>query len=512
MPFTLSFAKKISLFSLLIITLVGSGIATLSVATFRQQLVQSYIDAVAGRLELTATALATPLMDLDEAAMTRELKNLLTLTGVIEAVVVNQHGLVLSDGDSGRYQWLQPLPAEKIAPERLTTIEYQEGRIMATHFIKGQDNRVLGLIHIEYSGSTLEEALDKVFNDALILTFFFLVAGTGLAWLLGWQMVQPLKPILAALDQIGQGNLLVDLAGHHRDEFGLLARGINRMALNLRTSMTSVAELNHEIMQRRKVQQGLKQALEQVESVNQRMQSELNLARSMQLAILPNHFIANSQWAVHAHMESAREMGGDFYDVIALPNGYYGLVVADVSGKGVPAAFFMATSRTVLLELVREHTSPAVVLDHANQYLCQHNPMEFFITLCYARYHPESGALVYASAGHPAPFIRHVDGQVEALPSHYEIALGLFEEATFTDLHYTLQPQEKVLLFSDGVTEAYNPNEEFYGEERLTAWFSHYGHEEPIQRNIEHLMETIQLHVDDAEPSDDITCLIWGRY
>jgi serine phosphatase RsbU (regulator of sigma subunit) len=174
-------------------------------------------------------------------------------------------------------------------------------------------------------------------------------------------------------------------------------------------------------------------------------------------------------------MHPARELGGDFYDVFQLPDGRCGVLVADVSGKGAAAAFFMAVSRTVLLDLAMSGLSPAGVLARANDLLCRHNPMDMFVTVCCGVYDPRDGGLVYACAGHPAPLLRRADASVSALPCDQDLALAILPDMDYAERRTRLDPGDTLLLYTDGVTEAFSGETVAYGDERLQAWFARDG-------------------------------------
>lgn len=251
---------------------------------------------------------------------------------------------------------------------------------------------------------------------------------------------------------------------------------------------------------------------EELGIVHRRVQEELNLARSVQLAILPQQFPQSSAWDIHACMHPARELGGDFYDCLPLPDGRLAILVADVSGKGVGAAFFMAVSRTVLIEAAMPVRTAAQVLVIANTLLCANNPMDLFVTACYGLYDPADGSLVYASAGHSAPLVRRRDGAVQSLPLTHDMALGVLPDVVYTEHRLQLAPGDRLLMYTDGVTEAFSRREEAYGYERLTHWLAR-EHASPNARAmVDDLVADVARFVDGAEPSDDITCLVLCRH
>ena len=308
----------------------------------------------------------------------------------------------------------------------------------------------------------------------------------------------------------GQRDIRIRLKS--RDELQQLATNFNAIAQEAERVVQTTDE-QHQTRERdlRTLVDALGNKNEELYAVNQRVQEELNLARSVQLAILPQVFPNDATWSAHACMHPARELGGDFYDCFPLPDGRYGVLVADVSGKGVGAAFFMAVSRTVLLDSALTVRTPAQVLALANNLLCSRNPMDLFVTACYALYDPRNGTLVYASAGHHAPFIRRTDGAVEALTTSMDMALGVLTDMQYSEHNACLNHGDTLLMFTDGVTEAFSHEEIAYGEERLIQWLSNSPAQGDAKVIVDSLVQDVALFVAGAEASDDLTCLVVCR-
>jgi len=244
-----------------------------------------------------------------------------------------------------------------------------------------------------------------------------------------------------------------------------------------------------------------------LERAQAQLNAELDLARALQIAMLPATFPAAEGCAGAARMIPATTMGGDFYDFIPLTDGRIGLVIADVAGKGVPAAFFMAVARTSLRELARAHASPGACLAHANQELCAQNPLDLFVTVFYCIFDALTGMLRYANGGHNPPYLRHADGSVESLSGVGGLVLGAMREMEYPDHAVQLRPGDRLVLYTDGVTEAFNVANEAYGEQRLMAEIQ--GH--PVGTAVS-LVDGICHGVEEfaagAPQSDDITLVV----
>jgi serine phosphatase RsbU (regulator of sigma subunit) len=244
-----------------------------------------------------------------------------------------------------------------------------------------------------------------------------------------------------------------------------------------------------------------------LEKAQAQLQEELAVARALQLAILPGTFPAKAGCDGAARMIPATTMGGDFYDFIELPQGQIGLVMADVSGKGVPAAFFMAVARTNLRDLAPQHTNPGACLAATNEALCAENPMDLFVTVFYAVLEPQTGMVRYANGGHNPPYLRRADGAVEALDGRGGPILGVLPGATFPTYTLQLRSGDRVVLYTDGVTEAFNPANEAYGEPRLVNEVRVHGGEAPAAL-VERICESVASFSGSAPQSDDITLTV----
>ena len=248
-----------------------------------------------------------------------------------------------------------------------------------------------------------------------------------------------------------------------------------------------------------------------LEKAQAQLKAELEVARSLQLAILPSAFPARPGCEAAARMIPATTMGGDFYDYIELPDGQIGLVIADVSGHGVPAAFFMAVARTNLRELAVHHLDPGECLAHTNDALCAQNPLDLFVTVFYCVLDPTTGVLRYANGGHNPPYVRRAAGPVETLNGTGGLVLGALAGARYPTHTVQLMRGDRLVLFTDGVTEAFNPTEELYGAKRLVDEVHVHGGGTPAAL-VERICSSVTNFAGNAPQSDDITLtvLTWG--
>ena len=240
------------------------------------------------------------------------------------------------------------------------------------------------------------------------------------------------------------------------------------------------------------------------------LQNELDIANQMQQSILPTVFPQSAEYGVFASMEPARNVGGDFYDVIRLDDGRIGLAVADVSDKGVPAALMMMSSRTLLKGAAIGNLEPGKVLQEVNDLLNNENEAAMFVTVFYVVYDPATGEFTYANGGHNPPLVIHADGSSDLLPLTNGIALGVATGIEYEQKTVVLAPGDTALLYTDGVTEAMNRDDEEFGVERLKTTFSQAPPTDPRQANDE-VFRAVHEFVGDTLQSDDITCLTLHR-
>ena len=240
------------------------------------------------------------------------------------------------------------------------------------------------------------------------------------------------------------------------------------------------------------------------------LQNELDVASKIQQGILPTSFPEGEGFEVYGNMEPARNVGGDFFDVILLENGRLGLAVADVSDKGVPAALFMMSSRTLLKGAAIGRGVPGDVLSEVNDLLTEDNEAFMFVTVLYAVFDPHSGTLNYANGGHTNPLLVHSDGTSEELPLTGGIALGVMPELEYEESSVTLAEGDTLVLYTDGVSEAMNSEGEEFGIDRLRNIFVNSPPASARAAN-EAILQAVIDFAGDTPQSDDVTCLVLRR-
>lgn len=240
------------------------------------------------------------------------------------------------------------------------------------------------------------------------------------------------------------------------------------------------------------------------------IQNELGLASEMQQTILPRAFPKSESYELHGAMEPARDVGGDFFDIIRLTNDEQGISVADVSDKGVLAAMFMMSSRTLMKGAAIGAMNPANVLREVNDLLVAENDSAMFVTVCYAIYNHQTGKLDYANGGHNAPLLIRASGEVSYLEMPPGFALGVVPNAEFSGGSIELSKGDAVLFYTDGVTEANNKEGELFGEDRLIELGKTL-----VGTDAKTICETVVKEVHEfagtAPQADDITSVVLKR-
>jgi serine phosphatase RsbU (regulator of sigma subunit)/anti-sigma regulatory factor (Ser/Thr protein kinase) len=239
----------------------------------------------------------------------------------------------------------------------------------------------------------------------------------------------------------------------------------------------------------------------------ERIEQELRVARLIQQTLLPKDLPALPGWKLARYYQPAREVGGDFYDFISFDDGRLGLVIGDVTDKGVPAALVMATTRSVLRTVAQRLLSPSIVLERVNNILCSEIPPKMFVTCLYAVLDPASGQLLYANAGHDLPYWRHSSGVSELRATG--MPLGLMPEMSYEEKQVVLAPGDFVLFHSDGLVEAHNPHYDMFGFPRLMRLVEECGRDTAL---IDFLLDELSTFTGpEWEQEDDVTLVALQR-
>ena len=239
-----------------------------------------------------------------------------------------------------------------------------------------------------------------------------------------------------------------------------------------------------------------------------RIDKELEYAKQIQLSALPTNFPENEDFEIYAQMIAAKEVGGDFYDFYKLDDTTVAFLVADVSGKGIPAAMFMMTAKTLIKDLAESGMAVNDIFTKANEKLCENNESGMFVTAWMGILDLATGKLQYANAGHNPPLIKKANGDFEYLKSRAGFVLAGMEGVRYRVGELTLRPGDRVFLYTDGVSEATNSENQLYGEERLLNFMNRNSTVDATAL-LPGLKANIDAFVGDAPQFDDITMLMF---
>src|SRR6187399_31521 len=242
------------------------------------------------------------------------------------------------------------------------------------------------------------------------------------------------------------------------------------------------------------------------------LKSDLEIARDIQLAMLPAGVHQAGDATVCGVTRPANTVGGDFFDILSMPDGRVVIAVGDVAGKGSPAALLMALLLAMLRTLVDEGLEGARLIERLNVQVTKHSPASRFITFFYGLYDPRTGVLQFVNAGHLPPVLLRADGQFDrsASTSPGGLALGMFDHATYQTSQLTIEPGDVFVLYSDGITEAENPEGKAFEESGLEAVMTRVAAGDPNEIGAA-ILASVELYAADARLADDLTTLVVKR-
>ena len=319
-----------------------------------------------------------------------------------------------------------------------------------------------------------------------LLGFFFLMLVIAL---IAKGITRPLRFLAVAADRIATGEWETPLPPiRNDDEVGKLTQSFEHMKTSLKKYFNDLKETT---------------------AARERIESELRIARDIQMGLVPKvfpPFPEKKEFEIHAILEPAREVGGDLYDFFFTDETHLCFLVGDVSGKGVPAALFMAMAKTLIKSTAAGKTAPAVIVRMVNRDLAADNPFVMFVTLFLGILDIKTGTLSYCNGGHNPPFLRHFNGEISPLASTHGLALGVSEDFAYTSSQIDLQSRDVLFVYTDGVTEAMDPQGVLFGEQRLQDTLSEMG-KITVQEINNTVLKTVSDFADTAPQADDITLL-----
>ena len=325
--------------------------------------------------------------------------------------------------------------------------------------------------------------IDKFYINMVIVLFLIGLIIPALLYLsMNRYIISPIEKLKDIANKISNGED-VNIHIEKPEEFAQLASTYDKMTNDIKSITQERAKIN----------------------------SELSIAKSIQASSLPNvfpPFPEKTEFNIFASMEPAKEVGGDFYDFYFINDTKFMFLIADVSGKGVPAALFMMTVKTLINNLSQVNDDPKELIEKINKKICETNKEGFFVTMLAGIADIKTGELNIINCGHNLPLIKRQNGNYEYMELSSNIALGVFDNAEFEIYNTVLNPGDTIYTYTDGVTEATNIDNEMFGEQKLRECLNNIGDAEPIEI-AQRIKDSIQGYTDSAPQSDDITMLIF---
>ena len=332
--------------------------------------------------------------------------------------------------------------------------------------------------------------LTKIRMWATVLFGIVLFLTLGAALVQGKHIVKPLNTITRRISQLDEGNLEFKMEDDYRtgDEVEKLAEAFAAMSHKTIEYMDRIVKVTAE---------------------KERLGTELALATQIQASMLPHIFPAfpeKSEFDIFASMNPAKEVGGDFYDYFLIDDDHLGLVIADVSGKGVPAALFMMASKIIIQSVAMMGYSPAEILSRTNDAVCYNNDAQMFVTVWMGILNLSTGRLTAANAGHEYPVLKRPGGAFELYKDRHGFVVGGMEGIRYKEYEILMEPGSRLFVYTDGVAEATNADNELFGTERMIEALNVQPDAAPedVLRNVR---QAVDDFVKDAEQFDDLTML-----
>ena len=326
----------------------------------------------------------------------------------------------------------------------------------------------------------------------MVALILLVITGSISSWFIRARIVKPVRSISKEADRFAETRTTLE---HGMDKLKIRDNELGNLA-------SSVDAMEHEIVDSI-------ESVKKMTTERERINAELDIAAKIQEAALPHVFPPfpdRSEFDLHASMNPAKEIGGDFYDYFMIDDDHLALVIADVSGKGVPAALFMMVSKVMIMNHATMMEEPAQILAAVNDRLAEDNEASMFVTVWLGILEISTGVLRCSNAGHEYPAIRMGDAGFVLWHDVHDTALGLMEDMPYSQYTLQLQKGDTVFLYTDGVPEARNAAGGFYGSERLAQALNGCP-DASAESLVHHLKRDVALFVGDAAQFDDLTVL-----
>jgi serine phosphatase RsbU (regulator of sigma subunit) len=418
------------------------------------------------------------------------------------AILASLNSLKRLSVDGGNIPALRALMLEELTASRALVLD---GRSLAAT-IAGDVHQIVESVQSRANESVMrtEDSIDLGQKLLLLINMAALLGAVAIgAVYIRRAFTEPVSQLTKTAAEFEKGHFKPEMLKEHADrtdEFGTLVRTFTNMGHEVQARTERLDEM---VVERTKE---LNTKKNQLEGTLRKFEEELDMAQKMQHSILPHRFEGGACIDVFADMYAAREVGGDFYDFMDFRNGKYGIVIADVSDKGVTAALMMAGCLPRLRSLAYRGLPPAEVMSKLNIGLSENNDTMMFVTTFYGVIDTNNNTLTYTNAGHEEPVLMKKGGEMDFLPRTKGMALGVSDMAVYEENTVALDDDDALFCYTDGITDAINSQGEQYGVDQLQQILS--GLPDRNARQIcEMVISSVGGYTGETDQFDDITCL-----
>ncbi len=373
-----------------------------------------------------------------------------------------------------------------------------DGEKLATALVPlyTMENEIPALVGIDISVAAIWEAMMNMFIMLAVTIILITSIGIGVHYrVLERTLIQPIVTLKTGADELvgkldSEEVFVSDI--HTGDEIEALAHSVEEMDRSLKQKTRELVEITAE---------------------QERLNTELELASSIQMDMLPcifPPFPDRSEFDIYASMKPAKEVGGDFYDFFLIDQDHLGLVIADVSGKGIPAALFMMMVKIMVQNCVLAGLSPKQALEQVNQLISEKNKESMFVTVWLGILDIPSGKLIAVNAGHEYPILKNPGGCYELYKDRHGMAVGMMEGIHYREYELQLEPESRIFVYSDGLAEANNSEEKLFGIDRTLAALNEVP-DADAEETLNAVRRAVDTFVGDAAQFDDLTmmCIVY---
>lgn len=414
--------------------------------------------------------------------------------------------------DSVETDYFYPGDWETVSPERIRNCLDWDGEGMLYDFVQSDTHgmycaaaypvrndagELYGFVFVELKANSLFRAVARYI---LYVSLGIALLTALIAWLARMQIKNTVVDPIESITNAAKEYVKKSGADHEKSFFG---------DLHIETD-DELESLSHIMAEMEKTIARHEKQIRKIVSKEERLNAELDMAKQIQQGMLPQEFPPfpdRKEFDVHAAIEPARVVGGDFYDFFLIDDDHLYLAIADVSGKSIPAALFMMMSQVIIKSYALYDISPAEILEKANEALYSNNKMQMFVTVWIGILEISTGKIIAANAGHEYPVLYSGStGKFKLVTDPHDFVVGGLEDSQYHEYELMMKPGDKLFLYTDGVPEAANKDGEFFGVKRLVNALNENPDGGPVEI-LSEVQDALDQFVDDAEQFDDITMM-----